>query len=104
MACGSLRTRNPPGTEMRLIAIAENTNESALITKAQVYPRLEALYPASSVPAVKVPHCVVWVNDLAACSSSRVAIVGRMAARPAVKNGDANISAAISRYSSQGRC
>ena len=78
------------------MAHAENTNDSELSTNAQWYPSQAALYPASSVPAVSVAHCVVWVSELAECNSSRVAMVGRMAARPAVKNGDANISPALS--------
>jgi hypothetical protein len=43
---------------------------------------------------------VVWVSELAVCSSSLVAIDGRMDARPLVKNGEASISSALSTYSS----
>ena len=50
---------------------------------------------------VRVIHCVVWVSEFAVCSSALFAMVGRMAERPLVKNGDANISRALSRYSSQ---
>ena len=50
---------------------------------------------------VSVVHCVVCVSELAVCSSSLVAMVGRMEERPLVKNGDANISSALSKYSSQ---
>ena len=78
------------------MAHAENTKDSELITNAQRYPSQAALYPASSVPTVRVAHCVVWVRELAACSSSGVAMVGRIAARPAVKNGEANIRPALS--------
>ncbi len=46
---------------------------------------------------VRVVHCVAWVKELAVCSSSPVAICGRMADRPLVKNGEANISRALSR-------
>ena len=45
---------------------------------------------------------MVWVSELAVCNSSRLAMVGRMEARPLVKNGEANISSPLSRYSSQG--
>ena len=45
---------------------------------------------------VSVVHCVVWVSELAVCSSSLVAMLGRMAARPLVKNGEASISSALS--------
>ena len=45
---------------------------------------------------MSVAHCVVWVRELAVCNSSAVAMVGRMAARPLVKNGEANMSAALS--------
>jgi len=54
------------------------------------------------VPTVRVAHCVVWVSELAACRSLGPATAGRMAARPLLKNGEANISTALSRYSSQG--
>ena len=58
---------------------------------------MAALNPASIVPAVSVAHWVVWVRELAACSSSALAMVGRMAARPLVKKGEANMSPALSR-------
>ena len=45
---------------------------------------------------------MVCVSELAVCSSSLVAIDGRIAARPLVKNGDANISSPLSTYSSHG--
>lgn len=41
---------------------------------------------------VMVVHWVVWVSELAVCSSSLVVMVGNMADRPLVKKGDANIS------------
>jgi hypothetical protein len=44
---------------------------------------------------VSVVHAVVWVSELAVCNSSRVAMVGRMAERPAVKKGEAPISNAL---------
>ena len=53
--------------------------------------------PASMVPMVSVVHWVVWVSELAVCSSSLLAMTGRMDERPLVKNGDANISRALSR-------
>ncbi len=53
--------------------------------------------PAASVPIVRVVHCVVWVSEFAVCSSSRLAMAGRIDARPLVKNGDANISSPLSR-------
>ena len=49
----------------------------------------------------RVVACVVWVSELAVCSSSRVAMAGRIAARPALKNGDAPISSALNGYKSQ---
>ena len=55
------------------------------------------LMPASRAPMVRVVHWVVWVSELAVCSSSRVAMEGRIEARPAVKNGEAAISSALSR-------
>ena len=48
------------------------------------------------VPTVSVVHCVVWVSELAVCNSSRLVMDGRMEVRPLVKNGDANISSALS--------
>jgi hypothetical protein len=44
------------------------------------------------VPSTSVLHCVVCVSELAVCSSERLAMLGRIAERPLVKNGDANIS------------
>jgi hypothetical protein len=44
---------------------------------------------------VSVVHPVVWVSELAVCSSSRVAMAGRMAERPAVKKGEAPINSAL---------
>jgi len=43
---------------------------------------------ASRAPMVSVVHCVICVSELAVCSSSPVAIEGRIDARPAVKNGE----------------
>ncbi len=45
---------------------------------------------------VSVVHRVVWVSELAVCSSSLVAMVGRIEERPLVKNGEASISSALS--------
>ena len=47
------------------------------------------------VPITSVVHCVVCVTEFAVWSSSRLAIVGRMADRPLVKNGEANISSPL---------
>src|SRR5204863_5391738 len=85
------------------IATAENRNENELIANAHAYPSLAALHPANTVPAVSVAHCVVCVSEFAVCNSCGLAIAGRIAARPLVKNGDANISAPLSTYSSHGR-
>ncbi len=52
---------------------------------------------------VTVVHCVSCVSELAVCNSSLVAMEGRIAARPLVKNGEANISSPLSRNSSQVR-
>ena len=51
---------------------------------------------------VTVVHCVSCVSEFAVCNSSLVAMEGRIAARPLVKNGDANISRPLSRNSSHG--
>ena len=50
----------------------------------------------SNAPTASVIQPVVWVSELAVCSSSSVAMAGRMAERPLVKNGDASISSALS--------
>ena len=55
-----------------------------------VVAELGTLAPPRNVPIVSVVQPVVWVSELAVCSSSRVAIDGRIAARPAVKNGEAH--------------
>src|ERR1035441_7240059 len=94
VAVAARRTRKPPGTEICQMAHAENANDSELSTNAPRYPSRAVLYPACSVPAVSVAHCVVWVSELAACNSSGVAMVGRMGGRPAGENGDANNHAA----------
>ena len=57
--------------------------------------------PPKNAPIVSVIHCVVCVSELAVCSSSLLAMVGRIADRPLVKNGEANISSALRMYSSQ---
>ena len=41
---------------------------------------------------VSVIHCVVWVREFAACSSSWLAMVGRIADLPLLKKGEANIN------------
>jgi hypothetical protein len=56
------------------------------------------------VPIVRVDHCVVCVRELAVWSSASFAMVGRMAERPAVKNGEAIIKSALNVYSSQTSC
>ena len=78
------------------IAHALPTNDAQLRTNAVWYPNAAALNPAATVPMVNVVHCVVWVSELAVCSSSALAMDGRIADRPLVKNGDANISSALS--------
>src|ERR1035441_8804583 len=79
---------------------AETRNESELPKNAHWYPNCITLAPPRKVPMVSVVHCVVWVSELAVCSSSLVAIDGRIDARPLVKNGEASISRALSTYSS----
>ena len=74
---------------------AEKTNEAALSRNAASYPKCAALVPPSSVPMVTVAYLVVWVSEFAVCSSSLVAITGRIEARPLVKNGEANISSPL---------
>ena len=77
------------------IAHALPRNDTLLRTNAASYPNAAALNPAAIVPIVNVVHCVVCVSELAVCSSSALAMEGRMAERPLVKNGDANISSAL---------
>ena len=77
--------------------IAENRNESALQDERPLVAELRARSRRrANVPIVSVVHCVVWVSELAVCSSSGLAMVGRMDARPLVKNGEANISSPLS--------
>ena len=71
---------------------AENRNENALNTNASLYPNAVTDAPPRNDPMVTVVHCVSCVSELAVCSSSLVAMVGRIDARPLVKNGEANIS------------
>lgn len=82
---------------------AENTNDMAFKMNASVYPNEVTDAPPRKEPAVSVVHCVIWVSEFAVCNSSRVAMEGRMAARPLVKNGDANINSPLSKYSSHVR-
>ena len=76
---------------------AENKNDRALNANAHLYPNWATLAPPRNAPTVSVVHCVVCVSELAVCNSSWLAMVGRIADRPLVKNGDANISSALSR-------
>ena len=57
-------------------------------------PRLFPRRPRNA-PMVKLAHDVVWVIVFATCSSSLVAMVGRMEDRPLVKKGEANINPAL---------
>ena len=50
------------------------------------------------VPMESVSHAVVCVSALAVCSSSVLAMAGRMAERPLVKNGDAKVSSPLRKY------
>ena len=78
-------------------------NDSALNTNARWYPTAVTDAPPKKDPTVRVSHWVACVSELAACNSCSVAMAGNMAARPLVKNGDANISSPLSRNSSQVR-
>ena len=49
------------------------------------------------VPTVSVIHWVVCVSELAVWISSGLAIVGRIAERPAVKKGEATMSNALNK-------
>jgi hypothetical protein len=53
------------------------------------------LAPPSSVPMESVSQAVVCVRAFAVCSCSGVVMRGSIAERPAVKNGDANISSPL---------
>src|SRR6185312_2628559 len=79
---------------------AEIRNDDALNRKAHLKPNCATLAPPRNAPIARVVHCVVCVSEFAVCNSSFVAMAGRMAARPAVKNGEAAISKPLSRYSS----
>src|ERR1022692_4559842 len=74
-------------------------NESELSANAQAKPSRATANPASMEPAVSVPHWVVCVSDLAVCNSAGLAIAGRIAARPLVKNGETNISSPLNSLS-----
>src|SRR5271154_7279383 len=86
----------PLGTFSREIHRAENRNDSPLKTKAHLYPNCMTLVPPRKVPMVSVVHWVVCVSELAVCSSCLLAMVGRIAERPLVKNGEASIRSALS--------
>ena len=73
---------------------------SALKPNATTYPACRPTAPRNA-PMVRLAQEVVCVMVLAACSSCGVAMPGRMEARPLVKNGDANMSIALSTKSSQ---
>src|SRR5690349_13113983 len=91
--------RKPPRSgRSREMHHAEMKKETAFPKNAQRYPNWVTLAPARNVPIVSVVHCVVWVRELAACSSSLLAIVGRMEDRPLVKNGEANMRSPLSTY------
>ena len=57
--------------------------------------------PPRNVPTVNVIQDVVCVSAFAVCNCSGVAIRGRIAERPLLKNGEANMSAPLNAYSSQ---
>src|SRR5439155_6965896 len=85
--CGGRKPR--PGRNSREMQNADTRNDIAFAKNAHLYPNCATLAPPRNVPIVSVVHPVVWVNEFAVCNSSRVAIDGRIAARPAVKKGDA---------------
>ena len=93
------RSRGPPETAGRCTA-RKPERKASCRTNAHWYPNCITLAPPRKVPMVSVVHCVVWVSELAVCSSSLVAMDGRIEARPLVKNGEASISSALSTYSS----
>jgi len=80
---------------MRDMASAENRNDAAFRRNAHRYPNAAAANPPASVPTVCVVHSVTWVSEFAVWMCSRPATAGRMEARPLVKNGEANIKAAL---------
>jgi hypothetical protein len=86
-----------PGRNSREMHSAEIRNESAFPANAHSYPNCITLAPPRKAPITSVVAWVVWVSEFAVCSSSRLAMEGRMEARPLVKNGEANISRALSR-------
>ena len=53
-----------------------------------------------NAPTARVIQLVVCVREFAVCSWSSLAMDGRIAERPLVKNGDAAMSRALSRYRS----
>ena len=75
---------------------AEIRNDIALAKNAQRKPRAATLAPPRNVPRVRVVQPVVWVSEFAVCSSYLVAMDGKMAERPLVKNGEAPISKPLS--------
>src|SRR6516165_7233842 len=80
--------RNPCATRSREIHIAEQTKENALKTNASAYPTEATAVPPRTEPTVTAVHCVICVKELAVCSSSSLAIAGKIDARPLVKNGE----------------
>src|SRR5512138_1432667 len=91
--CTSVRAglKLPVGERRLATAQALKRNEAELATKAHLYPNCMVLMPPSIVPMVRVSQAVVWVNALAVWSSSGVLMRGKIALRPLVKNGEANI-------------
>src|ERR1700728_5413146 len=87
----SARNCLPFGGRKFQIAQAENKNEIALNRNAHAYPMPTTVAPRN-VPIVRLVHCVVCVSEFAVWISCLLAMVGRMAERPAVKNGDAIIN------------
>ncbi len=76
---------------------AETKNDSELNRNADSYPKRAAVVPPKNAPIVSVIHPVVCVSEFAVCSSSSVAIEGRIADRPLVKNGEAMNNSALKR-------
>ena len=74
---------------------AEKRKESALTRNAHSKPSFATATPPVRAPMVRVVHWVVWVRVFAAWRSVLSAIAGRIAERPLVKKGDANIRSAL---------
>ena len=74
--------RKPPGRFNCEMHSAEITNDSALNANATLKPYCAPTAPRNA-PAVRLAHDVVCVIVFAVCSSSGVAILGRIELRPA---------------------